>query len=261
MVKVQDIIDRIEKYAPLELKEDGDPTGFQIGDRNQSVNKVMTTLDIRPNTVKEAIEKKVDFIFSHHPIMFRPARTLDIASPQNKMYFDLIQNNISVYSAHTNMDKTENGMNDWLSEQLNLKNIRPISELNGLGRVGELPASQTLNEFSKVVKKSFNLKNLRIIRPYNEKLVHHVAIIGGDGGKFYPNLLNLNMDTFITGDVYYHTAHDMQAAGLNVLDPGHNIENIFISKTSGLLELWNQEYNWNIDVIESTVSTQPFDFI
>ncbi|MGR3741756.1 Nif3-like dinuclear metal center hexameric protein [Companilactobacillus sp. DQM5] len=259
MTNIQDIIDKIEEFAPLSLKEENDPTGFQIGNRSKEIKKIMTTLDVRPNVVKEAIEKNVDLIIAHHPIMFRPVKNLDITNPQNKMYYDLIQNDISVHSAHTNIDKTMGGMNDWLSNKIGLTNIKPIEELNGLGRIGEVtPIS--LSDFSEQIKEKFNLSGLRVIKS-EEKLVHKVAIIGGDGGKFHPIIKQLGADTFITGDVYYHTAHDMQSLGLNVIDPGHHIESIFISKMSEKIKDWSKQNNWNIDIIQSESNTEPFWFI
>lgn len=112
MVKVQDVIEKIEEIAPLSIKMEGDPTGFQLGDRNQEIHRVMTTLDVRPNVVQEAIDKKIDLIVAHHPVMFHATHNLDLASPQNKMYRDLLANNISVYASHTNLDKAHNGMTD-----------------------------------------------------------------------------------------------------------------------------------------------------
>ena len=63
-----DLIAAIEDYAPLALKEGNDPTGFQIGRRDKSIERVLVTLDVRPETVQEAIEQNVDFIFAHHPV-------------------------------------------------------------------------------------------------------------------------------------------------------------------------------------------------
>ncbi|MDO1605453.1 Nif3-like dinuclear metal center hexameric protein [Lactobacillus sp. YT155] len=258
MTKVQEIVDEIEKFAPLDLRIDDDPTGFQLGNRHQEVKKVMTTLDVRPNVVAEAIENNVDLIIAHHPVIFRPIKNLNVDDPQNKMYYDLIQNNITVYAAHTNLDRVNGGMNDWLANALALKNIIHPQELS-LGVIGEVD-STTLDEFSKKVKNVFSLPGLRFIRPYQERPVHKVAIIGGDGGSFYPEILQCDVDTFITGDIYYHTAHDFQALNLNAIDPGHHIEAIFIQKMAEQLDSWSEKNDWKIDIIQSTANTEPYTF-
>ncbi|APX72791.1 Nif3-like dinuclear metal center hexameric protein [Companilactobacillus allii] len=263
MVKVQDVIDQVEEYAPLSIKMDGDPTGFQIGDRTREVNRVMTTLDVRPEVVQEAIDKKVDLILAHHPIMFRAAKNLDLSSAQNKMYSDLLKHDISVNASHTNMDKAHGGMNDWLIEELKLENISyldPDDEYS-IGRVGELAEPMDLLDFAKKVRDTYNLPNLRYVKSQFGQQVKKVAIIGGDAGKFYPEVKEVGADTFITGDVYYHTAHDMMASGLNVIDPGHHIEAIFIKKMAELLNSWKKANHWDIDIVQSEVSTEPYNFI
>lgn len=122
-----DLIAAIEEYAPLALREGNDPTGFQIGRRDKVVKKVLVTLDVRPEVVQEAIDNEIDFIFAHHPVMFRPARNLDLSDPQNKMYADILTHDMTVYAAHTNLDKAQGGMNDWLAAALALKNVQPFN--------------------------------------------------------------------------------------------------------------------------------------
>ncbi|WP_125568882.1 Nif3-like dinuclear metal center hexameric protein [Companilactobacillus insicii] len=263
MVKVQDVINQVEEYAPLAIKMDGDPTGFQIGDRNQEVHRIMTTLDVRPKVVQEAIDKNIDLILAHHPIMFRPAKNLDLNSAQNKMYADLLSHNIAVNASHTNMDKAHGGMNDWLMEKLELENVHYLDPDDdySIGRVGELPESMDLLEFAKKVRDAYNLPNLRYVKSELGQPVKKVALIGGDAGKFYPEVLKAGADTFITGDVYYHTAHDMMSAGLNVVDPGHHIESIFIEKMANLLNDWKKGNHWDVDIVQSEVDTEPYNFI
>lgn len=267
MVKVQDILNKIEEFAPLSIKMDGDPSGFQIGDRDQEVHKVMTTLDVRPKVVQEAIDNGVDLILAHHPIMFHAARNLDLSSPQNQMYRDLLANNIAVNASHTNLDKAHGGMNDWLMERLrehvDIKDsgyIDPDDDYS-IGRVADLTTSMDVLEFAKKVRDAYGLKNLRYVVSEAGQPVKRVALIGGDAGKFYPEVLKSGADTFITGDVYYHTAHDMMSAGLNVIDPGHHIEAIFIEKMAHKLADWSNAYHWDLDIIKSEINTEPYNFI
>ena len=123
MVKVQEFIQRFEQFAPRYLAEKGDPTGMQIGNTQQPIHRVLVTLDVRPEVVQEAIAKKVDFIFAHHPVVFHPAKNLVTDNPQNAMYAQLLRHHIAVYSAHTNLDNANGGMNDWLAQQLALKQV------------------------------------------------------------------------------------------------------------------------------------------
>lgn len=263
MVKVQDIINQIEEIAPLSIKMDGDPTGFQLGNRQQNVKRLMTTLDVRPNVVAEAIDKNIDLIVAHHPLMFHAAYNLDLNSPQNKMYRDLLSNNISVYASHTNIDKAHNGMNDWLMEELGLQNVHFLDEDDdySIGRMGELDKPMDLLDFAKKVRDSFGLANLRYVKSDLGQPVKRIAVIGGDAGKFYPEVLRAGADTFITGDVYYHTAHDMMANGLNVIDPGHHVEAVFIKQMANILNDWKKSNKIDIDIVQSEVDTEPYNFL
>ncbi|MCH4170439.1 MAG: Nif3-like dinuclear metal center hexameric protein [Lactobacillus sp.] len=371
MTTGQDLIDQIETLAPLSLREPKDPTGLQLGDPTQTVKKVLVTLDVRPEVVAEAIDKQVDFIFAHHPVMFRPAHNLDIRDPQNKMYADLLAHHITVYAAHTNLDKAQGGMNDWLAAALHLENIQnipsneadtlykfvvftPIANADlmrsaladagageignyshasytlagqgrflpesganptigaqgklettqesrievlvsetklpavlqamrqthpyeepaydiiplknaaptiGLGRVGDLGQPLSVLEFAEQIKQDFKLSGLRIISHNRQQKIQRVAVIGGDGGKFYPYVLRTGADVFVTGDIYYHVAHDMLANGLAAIDPGHHIESIVKPKMTAQIQAWSQQFGWNLTVIPSELSTNPFYFI
>jgi len=262
-IQVQDIINKIEEFAPLSIKEDGDPTGFQLGNRKQDVHRIMTTLDVRPQVVQEAIDKNIDLILAHHPVMFHAAHNLDLSSPQNKMYQDLLSHNIAVHSAHTNLDRAHGGMNDWLMEELGLENVRFLDEDDdySLGRMGDLKEPMDLVDFAKMVRDAYHVPNLRYVKSDLGQKVKTVAIIGGDAGKFYPEVLKAGADTFVTGDVYYHTAHDMMANGLNVVDPGHHIEAIFIKEMASLLEDWKKSNKWDLDIVQSEVDTEPYNFL
>jgi dinuclear metal center YbgI/SA1388 family protein len=121
MTTVGEIISRIEEFAPKYLAEDWDPIGLAFGDKDQVVNKMMVALDLDADTLAEAKEKEIDFIFTHHPSIFNSLTTLNAHDSRRRQYLELIRSNIALYSAHTNVDAAENGMNDWLAKALGLK--------------------------------------------------------------------------------------------------------------------------------------------
>ncbi|UQS86548.1 Nif3-like dinuclear metal center hexameric protein [Nicoliella spurrieriana] len=262
-----DLIKRFERFAPRSIAVEHDPIGLQIGDLNRPVKRLMTTLDVRPEVVDEAIENNVDFIFAHHPVMFRPAKNLDLTVPQNKMYAEIIKHDITVYAAHTNLDDADGGMNDWLAAAIGLHETTGLVDLGttehpfSMGRIGDLSTATTVLDFAKRCKQIFNVAGLRLVSHHPDQLIQRVAILGGDGGKFFNIAQQKGSDVYITGDVYYHTGHDMLAAGLNVIDPGHNIEKICIAHLANLFIKWANENDWSIEVIQSKVNTDPYTFI
>lgn len=258
------LIDRFESFAPKTIAFTNDPVGLQIGNVNNDIKRVLVTLDVRPEVVDEAIKQNCDMIFSHHPLIFRPIKNLDLSNPQNQMYAKLIQNSILVYSAHTNLDVAKGGMNDWLTEAMGLNHVQMVYSNHydtNIGRIGVLPTPVTVEEFAKTLKKIFNLDGLRLVANDNKAMVKNVAVVGGDGGKFYPEMLKAGADVFVTGDVYYHTGHDMLANGINVVDVGHNVEKICIPKLASLFNEWKANNDWEVEIIESTVNTNPYQFI
>lgn len=124
----RELVQKFEIFAPQSIAEEGDPVGLHIGSLDRPIDKIMVTLDVRPETVQEAIENQVDFIFAHHPPIFRPLKNLNSDIPQNQMYHNLIKHDITVYAAHTNLDIVPNGMNDWLAEAIGLMDTEIMTE-------------------------------------------------------------------------------------------------------------------------------------
>lgn len=136
-----------------------------------------------------------------------------------------------------------------------------LAENYGIGRVGNLAEAIPTDEFIAKVKATFQLEGLRVVYPHTaKKMIKRVAICGGSGEKFYRDALAANADVYITGDVYYHTAHDMQETGMLVIDPGHYIESLCKEKMVALFEQWKNEEDWIVDFFVSETSTNPFSF-
>ena len=209
---------------------EGDVVGLQIGSLDKEIQKVMVTLDVRENTVAEAIEKGVDLIIAKHAPIFRPVKDL-VSSPDRDILLDLVKHDIAVYVSHTNIDVVNNGLNDWFCDLLDIKDTTYLTQTSGnhgIGRVGDI-VPQTIEELALKVKSVFGLDSVRLVR-YNH-------------------------------DIYYHTGQEMITNGLLAIDPGHHIEALFISKIAEKLEAWKLEHDWNVTILESQSSTNPFDHL
>lgn len=267
-----DLIKQFEKFASPQLAESWDHVGLQLGDPTRPIHRLMTTLDVRPAVVEEAIVKDVDFLFAHHPVMFHPAVDLDVRNPQNQMYADLLAHGITVYAAHTNLDTANGGMNDWLATQLKLSETVPLvdegkdpvsQQAVGMGRVGNLPQAMSVDSFVQYCLAAFDIPAARlIINPADRsKTIKRVAILGGSGSEFYLQAQAAGADAYVTGDVTYHTAHDIQAHHLVVLDPGHHIEVVAAHGLAEWIRQWAAQVGADFEIIESSVNTEPFTFV
>lgn len=92
--------------------------------------------------------------------------------------------------------------------------------VNGIGRTGELESVSSLKELALHVKKIFNLETIRMIG--NPDLpVKHVALCTGSGGSLLSDFFRSKADVYITGDIKYHEARDIEQAKLGLIDLGH----------------------------------------
>ncbi len=128
MVTMKDIAQAIERQAPLQLQESWDNCGLQVGSMSSPVQRVLTALDVTPEVVSEAIERQVDAIVTHHPMIFKGIKSINTDTMQGRMIKDLLCHGINVYSAHTNLDVTEGGLNDEVATRLGLQDIQGLEE-------------------------------------------------------------------------------------------------------------------------------------
>lgn len=128
MLKCFEIMKHIEDYAPLRLTEEWDNAGLQAGDPGQDVKTVLVSLDLNEDIINEAVKKKASLIVTHHPLLFRPLKSVSMDDYRGRLIHMLIRNNISCYAAHTNLDYAAGGTNDALAEEIGLSDIRIIDE-------------------------------------------------------------------------------------------------------------------------------------
>ena len=213
MIKTEKIIDIIEKFAPLELAEEWDNSGWQIYLGKQSVKNIMLCLSVTQDVIKQAKEAGCDFIISHHPLFFSEFKNISYDNISQKILVEAVKNEIQIYSAHTNLDKTKGGVNDILIEKLGIKKSKTFEEYV---RMGAFSKKITLDDFILKLKLLLNAKNIRLINPCDIQLIKTVAVCSGSGAEF---MSKVDADVYITGDIKYHTALDVQ--NMVVIDAGH----------------------------------------
>lgn len=220
---VNDIVKIMDGIAPPNLAEAWDNVGLLVGRSDNTVKKIMVALDVSPEVAEQALEHKVQMIVTHHPVIFDPVKKMTDRTWQQKLLLDCAENKIAVYSAHTSLDSVLGGVNDVLAAQLGLQHTEVLMPAAGgeagLGRVGCLPATLTLQEFSEKIKAVLKLDRV-VVGDAGQK-VNKVALCGGAGADFISEALAAGADTFVTGDVKYHTAQNAVYSGLNIIDATH----------------------------------------
>jgi dinuclear metal center YbgI/SA1388 family protein len=130
----------------------------------------------------------------------------------------------------------------------------------GLGRVGKLAEPVTLGSFAAAVKERLDLPAVRVVGDL-QKQVRKVAVLGGSGGRYVRHAQFAGAEVLVTGDIDYHTAHDAAAAGMCIIDAGHNIEKIMKLGVSDVLRGKLAERGYATPVAPSAVSTEVFQFV
>lgn len=250
-----DIIKYLETKYPKEAAYDWDNVGVQVGSLNQRARKVLITLDVTKEVIKEAIEKKVDLVISHHPLIFTPLMNVQVETPRGWMIHQLIKHGIALYSMHTNYDVSDGGMNDAFSKRLGLKDLCLLDDEVGIGRIG-LIEETPFDIFVEKLKSEFQLEDIKLIGS-PRSMIKKVALSLGSGSHHMNPAKRKNADVFITGDVTYHSALDAIQMGLSILDIGHYAEKIFKEAIFEDLKVTFPDVSFEI----SEVNTNPYQAI
>lgn len=125
----QSFIRQMEQWAPLQYAEEWDNPGLQVGRREKILNKIMVALTPGEAAVDAAIQAGADMLFTHHPLIFKPVKQINSDTATGRILLKLIQHDINLYCAHTNLDIANGGVNDVLANALQLQDIQPLADL------------------------------------------------------------------------------------------------------------------------------------
>jgi dinuclear metal center YbgI/SA1388 family protein len=194
VASVADIIKMVEMIAPRRLAENWDNAGLQIGKCDWPVRKVWVALDPLPEVVEAACNEEVDFLITHHPLIFKPLSRIDVDTPTGSILQQSIEHRMAIYAAHTNLDSAMGGVNDVLAARIGLNNLKVLAE----GKAPELlklvifaPSEleqKTIEQLSNTTTGPIQASPARIIqnKGYRQEGTHSVDVVGtgidGPGG-------------------------------------------------------------------------------
>lgn len=230
-MRVQDVIFAIEEFAPLTWQQSWDNSGLQVGICDQRVCGIVLTVDVTEECLDYAISVGANLIVSHHPLLFSPLSCVSDQTVNQRIVYRAIQNEVAIYSAHTNLDSAIGGINYRLAERVGLTDVTPLETTDvpgvGLGAVGQLFVSNThgisVLDYIDFIKRKLNLAVVRY-SDFDPNIVLNtgavVALCGGSGGSMIEQAVEAGARIFITGDLKYG---DFQRATARIilLDVGH----------------------------------------
>ena len=206
---VKTIREKLETFAPLNLAESWDNSGWQIKfDENVDVDKILLTVSVTSDVLDFAMGNDFKFIVAHHPIIFPSISKID-----DKILINAIKNNIQIYSLHTNLDKV--ATSKALAALFDFNNIININDYV----IVEKDANVDINDLIFKIKQKLGIENFT---SYNfdssKKFYNKIALCSGSGGDFISELDD-NIDLYITSDIKYQQS--LEKPNLTIFDVGH----------------------------------------
>ncbi|MDO4546626.1 MAG: Nif3-like dinuclear metal center hexameric protein [Clostridia bacterium] len=244
-VKVQDIYDIIDEFAPFNTQEEWDNAGILAGSKNAGVARILCALDLTQGVIDEAVRLDAELIVTHHPILFHARKNLTTDDPEGLLLCSLARSGKALIAAHTNFDKASGGVNCVLAQALGLEDIKPLE--GGL-RIGTWKG--TFARLCENVASSLNC----VVRPYGDAgaSVQSVAVCGGAGGSLWKMAREAGADAYVTGEIHHNDALDMTAWGLVGCEAGHfHTENPSVKAMKTALQNRLDELQYDIMVFNS----------
>ena len=263
-VRLQAIIDILNRIAPFSFAEDWDNVGLMIGDPGQEITGILVGLDPTISLLTEAQEVNANLIITHHPIIFHPLRNIRLDQPEGAFITKSIKSGVAVAACHTNLDIVQNGVNEALARKISLIDYVPLIPATaptpaiGFGLSGKLRQPLSAKNFFNMICKGLNLSAINITGPIPET-IERVAVCGGSGSDLAPDAKNSGAQIYITGEVKHSTARWAEDANFCIVDAGHfGTENIVVSELVKLLLHEFSKLNINVPLQASTKQQTPF---
>lgn len=217
-MKLNDFLAALEAIAPQALALEWDNVGLIVGPDHDEVRSVLVALDCTPVTAREALERGVDLLLTHHPLFFGGVKRFLPNDPETAGAYILARHGVGHVAAHTNLDAAPGGVNDALAAALDLGEAVAYGAA-GVGRIGTLPSPVSLEQFARTV--AARLETAVRVCGEGMRLVSRVAVLGGAGGGEAEEAVAAGAEVYVTGECRHHQALYAAQRGLCVIDAGH----------------------------------------
>ena len=271
MVNTRDILEFLNIIAPFEIAENWDNSGLQAGNLNWEVKKIIIGLDVSCALMNAAKQGNCDLVLTHHPLMLQAEKSIDFNKMPGSAIEIAARHGISIVSLHTNLDKANDGLNDYFAAKLGFSKTKvflienplsmPANEMIGMGRIGYLESPSILKQLVLQVKEKLNLTHLRVTGDMDLP-VTSVAICTGSGGSLLDEFLKSSADVYITGDMKYHEARRVEEFSKALIDVGHfSSEHMAIDLLFEKLSRAIQKAGLNVQIIRFEKEKDPFTIV
>lgn len=218
-MKLYELVEYLDAYLKIDEVLDAPHAlnGLQV-EGVRGVRTIATATDACTATVEEAVRAGADLLLVHHGLFWSGLQPL--TGPRYRTFKALIENGMSLYSAHLPLDvHPEVGNNAVLLERLGFEAV------GGFGTEGALK----IGLWSEVdVSRAELIRRVRaqlgdpvLVLAKGPDHVGKLGLVTGGGGKFIDEAHERGLDTFITGEAKHPHAVAAEEYGINLILGGH----------------------------------------
>ena len=124
-MKIREITDVIERFAPLGWQESYDNAGLVVGRQRRRGAPGPAWPSMSPRRCSTRPKPTgCDLVITHHPLVFHALKRFNSADPVQRCVERAIRSRIALYACHTNLDSAPGGMSWRLAGILGIGNLR-----------------------------------------------------------------------------------------------------------------------------------------
>jgi len=254
-MKAREVSALFEETAPISGGTQSDRNsrvlGFRFGDPEMDVTGLGVSWFLAMEVIEQAIEQGLDMLLIHEPSLFYdnnpPWHTslLQETNPVNlKKKKLLIDNNICVYTAHSNWDLQKDvGMQPTFAKALGLTDEIKRDIAVGVYRVQPM----TFSDLIEKVKAAIGLEHVRV-QGDMDKVIKTVAVGFGNMGFVTDAILVNQADAGIFGELGEFSFIMAREAGIGIIETTH-----LVSESIG--------FNSVVDVMREKLPEMKIEFL
>ncbi|STQ86359.1 Nif3-like dinuclear metal center hexameric protein [Helicobacter muridarum] len=216
---VKDIYEILDSISPFALQASWDNSGLNIGSLSMSFKQVYISLELDWQ-VLNCIDE-FSLLIVHHPLIFKPLKTLDTNTYPSNLIAQCLKKNIAVIAMHTNFDLTH--LNKTFANSLQLEELGFTLESSkefSLIYINTSKKPIALDSIATHIKNKLKLDVLRYSKGF-DFLQSDSRIFITCGSNAPSHCIANKNDCVITGDIKYHDAMIANSNNVSFIDVPH----------------------------------------
>jgi dinuclear metal center YbgI/SA1388 family protein len=233
---MSDIMQFMESFAPQDTAEQWDNVGLMLGDPETEISGIVISLDPSRKAIALCMKEKCNLLITHHPLFFHPCDRIDYSSFKGAIIRDAILQGVSVFSAHTNLDKARGGVNDALAEKLSLSVVGPLQGLE-TGLHCRYTGNKSYFSIAANIQDILGAPGYLLNSDQDTNVEDIFLVAGAFDENSIPFLRGSGIRLVITGEMKHHHMVELMESGISVIAAGHeSTERVVIPVLKNILQ-------------------------